>query len=531
LHSMVPMCSTTCWAWPAPIVEGPQRRRIPQDRYKDACDRGKDVAAAHKDTFVVYHRDLPSAFLTATATILSGWRCRRCRMTCKPSKSGEMKQVPPPNRWVTSQPVMTPSSSPITLRPDMRIDEVIRILLRSNAVCVGDAPDGVFFVKVAQNDDTQDPGLACINLADLLEAPRQLPLDCLLGLGNKEECDLYSSAPEPYVGKSVQTELYGRLPWLLGLLVFLSVSSAILEFFDVLLQKHLIIAFYLTALVGCGGNAGSQAASLVLQALATGELVPTFGDLWRVLRKEVLVAPGIAATLSLGIAGRILLFGGSAVDALAIALAMAVTVSGLQNAAALNGTDVLLQKWDEASRRWIVSMPDGTVKSIRPQNLDPLYASQFTARAPDAADHCDADGERSYLDREELKTLARTMLESTAEPGGQASATDEVLEALSESDLLELIDGLSRDHLRTGDPSCTQENPEAPEMRTAVRPADTARKLVELEQEEARLKSLAEAQAKKAEEIEAREAALRQAESELERKRCERSEQPEVLDE
>ncbi|CAE7244237.1 unnamed protein product [Symbiodinium sp. CCMP2592] len=211
-------------------------------------------------------------------------------------------------------------------------------------------------------------------------------------------------------------------------------------------------------------------------------------------------------------------------------------------AAALNGTDVLLQKWaklsdkqrlgrDEASRRWIVSMPDGTVKSIRSQNLDPLYASQFTARAPDAADHCDADGERSYLDREELKTLARTMLESTAEPGRQASATDEVLEALSESDLLELIDGLSRDPSRTGDPTCTQENPEAPEMRSAVRPGgsqDSLRGTSWLEQEEARLKSLAEAQAKKAEELEAREAALHQAESELERKRfCERSERSE----
>ncbi|OLP86483.1 hypothetical protein AK812_SmicGene32410 [Symbiodinium microadriaticum] len=129
------MCSKTCWAWPSPIVEGPQRRRIPQDRYKD--------------NFVVYHhRDSPSAVLTATVTILSGWRCRRCQMRCKPSKADEMKQVPPPNRWVTSQPVVTPSSSPITLRPDMRIEEVIRILLRSNAVCVGDAPDGVFFVKV-----------------------------------------------------------------------------------------------------------------------------------------------------------------------------------------------------------------------------------------------------------------------------------------------------------------------------------------------------------------------------------------------
>ncbi|CAE7932967.1 unnamed protein product [Symbiodinium necroappetens] len=223
----------------------------------------------------------------------------------------------------------------------------------SNAVCVGDAPDGVFFVKVAPTgDETQDPGLACINLADLLEAPRQLPLDCLLGLGNKEECELYSSAPEPYVGKSVQTELYGRLPWLLGLLVFLSVSSAILEFFDVLLQKHLIIAFYLTALVGCGGNAGSQAASLVLQALATGELAQSPD----IVCQHLLIS-GVSSGAPGGIgncrhsfarlAGRKMhitfpfnfpalclkhfadwerdVFGGSAVDALAIALAMAVT--------------------------------------------------------------------------------------------------------------------------------------------------------------------------------------------------------------
>ncbi|CAE6929998.1 unnamed protein product [Symbiodinium natans] len=232
-----------------------------------------------QECFVKCGQRLSSAScLLATASFLvapracrgRGWRGWRCRS----SMSGQRdREVPPPNRWATGAPITTPASSTITLRPDMRIDEVIRILLRSNAVCVGDASDGVFFVKVAQDDEAEDEGLACISLADLLDAPRQLPLDCLLGLGNKEECDLYSSAPEPYVDKSVQTELLGRLPWLLGLLVFLSVSSAILEFYDALLQKHLIIAFYLTALVGCGGNAGSQAASLVLQALATGELV------------------------------------------------------------------------------------------------------------------------------------------------------------------------------------------------------------------------------------------------------------------
>lgn len=212
------------------------------------------------------------------------------------------------------------------------MDEVLRILLSSNAICVEEGVDGeerVFYVQVL-NEATEvaeaKASVACISLADLLEAPRHLPLGCLLDEG-KEECELYAVAPEPYKEKSVESELSGRLPWLVGLLVFLTVSSAILEYYDGLLQKHLIIAFYLTALVGCGGNAGSQAASLVLQALATGELVPSLKDLGSVLWKELQVSLGIAFVLAAGVALRILLFGGPMSDAAAIAVAMAITVS------------------------------------------------------------------------------------------------------------------------------------------------------------------------------------------------------------
>ncbi|CAE8625655.1 unnamed protein product, partial [Polarella glacialis] len=141
----------------------------------------------------------------------------------------------------------------------------------------------------------------CISLADLMEAPRQMPLNCLLARpeDEAEECQLYGSLPEPYTSKSVQDELLSRLPWLVGLLLFLTVSSAILEYYDDVVQRHIVIAFYLTALVGAGGNSGSQASALVLQALATGELAPTIEDLWRVLRKELLISVGVAAVLSL----------------------------------------------------------------------------------------------------------------------------------------------------------------------------------------------------------------------------------------
>eukprot|EP00930_Biecheleria_cincta_P104523 TRINITY_DN96883_c0_g1_i1.p1 TRINITY_DN96883_c0_g1~~TRINITY_DN96883_c0_g1_i1.p1 ORF type:complete len:388 (-),score=62.86 TRINITY_DN96883_c0_g1_i1:217-1380(-) len=268
--------------------------------------------------------------LCCSITVIA--RCRRSRR-----RRALPEEAAVPARWGPSPAVLEllppeePKGIAITLSPDMRTEDVIRILLRSNALCIeaGDPEDGVFYVRLCSQEEDpagKSAGLFCISLRDLLEAPRNMPLVCLLGSGDPEQCDLYSSGPEPYTDKDALSELASRLPWLAGLLIFLTVSSAILEYYDAMLQRHLVIAFYLTALVGCGGNSGSQAAALVLQALATGELVPSWGDIFRVLRKELLVALGIAVALSVGVGVRILLFGGPLSDALAIALSMAVTV-------------------------------------------------------------------------------------------------------------------------------------------------------------------------------------------------------------
>ena len=77
------------------------------------------------------------------------------------------------------------------------------------------------------------------------------------------------------------------------LLVFQSCSSFILASFEQLLRRHSVVVFFLTMLVGAGGNAGNQAAVLVIRGLATGEItVRTYaryvlGEVWMALAISV----------------------------------------------------------------------------------------------------------------------------------------------------------------------------------------------------------------------------------------------------
>eukprot|EP00419_Tripos_fusus_P046927 CAMPEP_0172838926 /NCGR_PEP_ID=MMETSP1075-20121228/28215_1 /TAXON_ID=2916 /ORGANISM="Ceratium fusus, Strain PA161109" /LENGTH=370 /DNA_ID=CAMNT_0013682507 /DNA_START=61 /DNA_END=1173 /DNA_ORIENTATION=+ len=255
-----------------------------------------------------------------------------CRCT---TSGGTKKLMYPPSRWAGAGVGVISKEETVALRLNTPVKDVIEALLKSHSVCVENEEGRLMYVKVTDGkaagssealNQPSDSGYACIELADLLEAPRETPLSCLIGKDESEECTMYGSLPEPYNELRPLPELASRLPWLVGLLAFLTVSSGILEYYDDLLQRHLVIAFYLTVLVGCGGNSGSQAAALVLQGMATGELAPTAQDAGNVLCKELIIALGIAAALCTGVSIRILLFGSSPGDAFLIALAMAVTV-------------------------------------------------------------------------------------------------------------------------------------------------------------------------------------------------------------
>ena len=98
----------------------------------------------------------------------------------------------------------------------------------------------------------------------------------------------------------------GRVPVLLTLLMFQSVSSSILQHYDDLIQRHTVITLFLTMLVGSGGNAGNQATVRILTGLASKEY--SLASAPRVILKESMVGLLLAVSLFVVGALRVLVF-------------------------------------------------------------------------------------------------------------------------------------------------------------------------------------------------------------------------------
>ena len=78
---------------------------------------------------------------------------------------------------------------------------------------------------------------------------------------------------EPLMGGGGWAEsLRSRATWPIGLLIAQSASSFILADNENLLATHPTVIFFLTMLVGAGGNAGNQASVRLIRGLATGEV-------------------------------------------------------------------------------------------------------------------------------------------------------------------------------------------------------------------------------------------------------------------
>ena len=91
-----------------------------------------------------------------------------------------------------------------------------------------------------------------------------------------------------------------RVGWLV-LLVFGSMfSGAGLAAFEGTIAAHMSLLFFLPLLIGSGGNAGAQSATLTVRALATGDVRPA--DYGRMMVREVAVAVELGLTMAFAIA-------------------------------------------------------------------------------------------------------------------------------------------------------------------------------------------------------------------------------------
>ena len=76
-------------------------------------------------------------------------------------------------------------------------------------------------------------------------------------------------------------------------------TIGVISFFDDQLAKAVVLASFIPLVISCGGNTGSQAATILVRALSLGEV--SVSDWWNVARRELLTGFGLG--IALGVLG------------------------------------------------------------------------------------------------------------------------------------------------------------------------------------------------------------------------------------
>lgn len=101
----------------------------------------------------------------------------------------------------------------------------------------------------------------------------------------------------PYLSASVPALARARSVWLLLLIIAATLTVNVLQFFEDNLEQVSALALFIPLITGTGGNAGSQAATSVVRAIAIGEVRPA--DLLRVAWRESRVGSLLGVGLAL----------------------------------------------------------------------------------------------------------------------------------------------------------------------------------------------------------------------------------------
>lgn len=111
-----------------------------------------------------------------------------------------------------------------------------------------------------------------------------------------KKMDAMEPNEQPYLKTSVWTLAKNRIVWLLILMISATVTGAIIQGFEDVLQSVVILASFIPMLMDTGGNSGSQSSTLIIRGLALGEI--TTKDIFKVIFKEFKVSIVVASILS-----------------------------------------------------------------------------------------------------------------------------------------------------------------------------------------------------------------------------------------
>jgi magnesium transporter len=173
-----------------------------------------------------------------------------------------------------------------------------RFLLSDPERRVTDLMDGVFTALKATDDretavnvfrkadlaalpvtDSDGVLIGIVTSDDILDVAEERATEDIQMFGGSEALD------EPYMKIAFFRMARKRAGWLVLLFLGEMLTATAMGFFEKEIERAVVLALFVPLIISSGGNSGSQAATLVIRALALGEV--TLRDWWRIMRREV----------------------------------------------------------------------------------------------------------------------------------------------------------------------------------------------------------------------------------------------------
>lgn len=130
-----------------------------------------------------------------------------------------------------------------------------------------------------------------ITIDDIVDVRREEETEDLQRMAGMEALE------EPYMNISLLGVLKKRAGWLVILFLGETLTATAMSFFENEIEKAVVLALFVPLIISSGGNTGSQASTLVIRALALGEV--TIRNWWTIIRREIKVGLALGALLGL----------------------------------------------------------------------------------------------------------------------------------------------------------------------------------------------------------------------------------------
>jgi magnesium transporter len=141
--------------------------------------------------------------------------------------------------------------------------------------------------------DSANVLVGIVTVDDMLDVAEEEATEDIQKIGGMEALD------EPYTTIPLVRMVKKRATWLIILFLGEMLTATAMQGYNSEIEKAAILAMFLPLIISSGGNSGSQATTLVIRAMALGEL--RLRDWFRVVRKELL--SGLSLGLILGTIG------------------------------------------------------------------------------------------------------------------------------------------------------------------------------------------------------------------------------------